>query len=186
MGGMLVPRMTKVQKMAIGSPANGLLVYQTDDTIGFWYYNQTTWIPVMWSITAGNGLTGGQIYSNGTIDLANTTVAPGTYGNTDSMTTFTVNAMGQLTFAGLIPIADRDSTNELQKLTFSNDTLFLSQDSFVVLNYDRDTLNEIQRLTFSNDTVYLSKDSFFVFPRRTTKTLQMSCSTCLTETIRFF
>jgi len=34
-GGMLVPRMTKVQKMAIGSPANGLLVYQTDDTIGF-------------------------------------------------------------------------------------------------------------------------------------------------------
>ncbi|MFT7590900.1 MAG: hypothetical protein ACI9UJ_000818, partial [bacterium] len=50
-GGLLVPRMTKVQKLTIASPANGLLVYQTDDTIGFWYYEQNVWLPVMWSIT---------------------------------------------------------------------------------------------------------------------------------------
>lgn len=41
--GFLVPRMTQVQRTAIGSPANGLLVYQTDNTRGFWYYDATTW-----------------------------------------------------------------------------------------------------------------------------------------------
>src|SRR6187200_1896312 len=41
--GMLVPRMTAAQRIAIGTPANGLLVYQTDAPIGFWYYNGTSW-----------------------------------------------------------------------------------------------------------------------------------------------
>ena len=72
--GMLVPRLTKAQRLAIVIPANGLLAYQTDDTIGFWYYDQTTWVPLMVSVTAGNGLNGGQIFSSGTIDLANTSV----------------------------------------------------------------------------------------------------------------
>jgi hypothetical protein len=34
--GFLVPRMTSAQKAAIASPANGLLVYQTDGTAGFY------------------------------------------------------------------------------------------------------------------------------------------------------
>lgn len=33
-GGILLPRMTKAQRDAIGSPANGLLIYQTDGTAG--------------------------------------------------------------------------------------------------------------------------------------------------------
>ena len=33
--GFLVPRMTEAQKNAISSPAQGLLIYQTDGTIGF-------------------------------------------------------------------------------------------------------------------------------------------------------
>lgn len=41
--GFLMPRMTKTQKNAISSPANGLLIYQTDDTTGFWFYNGTAW-----------------------------------------------------------------------------------------------------------------------------------------------
>ncbi|HEX7846870.1 MAG TPA: hypothetical protein VF476_13795, partial [Chitinophagaceae bacterium] len=40
--GMLVPRMTTVQRTAIVSPANGLLVYDTDAK-SFWYYNGTLW-----------------------------------------------------------------------------------------------------------------------------------------------
>jgi len=39
--GLLVPRMTEAQKMAIVSPANGLLIFQTDNSIGFWYYDAT-------------------------------------------------------------------------------------------------------------------------------------------------
>ena len=42
--GMLVPRMTQAQKLAISSAATGLLIYQTDNTKGFWYYDGTTWV----------------------------------------------------------------------------------------------------------------------------------------------
>ena len=48
--GMLVPRMTTAQRTAIVSPANGLLVYDTD-VKSFWYYNGTAWT----NITAASG-----------------------------------------------------------------------------------------------------------------------------------
>ncbi|WP_448528327.1 hypothetical protein [Raineya sp.] len=41
--GLLVPRMTLAQRGAIASPANGLLIYQTDGLVGFWYYDGTNW-----------------------------------------------------------------------------------------------------------------------------------------------
>ncbi len=41
--GVLVPRMTQAQKNAIVSPALGLLIFQTDNTTGFYYYN-TGWV----------------------------------------------------------------------------------------------------------------------------------------------
>jgi hypothetical protein len=41
--GFLAPRMTETQKNAITSPAVGLLVYQTDATAGFYFYDGTTW-----------------------------------------------------------------------------------------------------------------------------------------------
>jgi len=37
--GMLVPRMLQSERSAIGSPAQGLIVFQTDQTSGFYYYN---------------------------------------------------------------------------------------------------------------------------------------------------
>ena len=40
--GVLVPRMTAAEKVAIASPANGLLIFQTDGVSGFWYYNSIT------------------------------------------------------------------------------------------------------------------------------------------------
>src|ERR1700748_3333865 len=51
--GFLAPRMTQVQRSAIATPADGLLVYQTDATKGFYYYNGTTaaWV----QLTAGTG-----------------------------------------------------------------------------------------------------------------------------------
>lgn len=41
--GILIPRMTMAQKNAISLPATGLLIYQTNDTPGFYYYNGTAW-----------------------------------------------------------------------------------------------------------------------------------------------
>lgn len=43
--GMLTPRMTEAQKLAIASPATGLLIYQTDNASGFWFYNGVAWMP---------------------------------------------------------------------------------------------------------------------------------------------
>jgi len=40
--GVLIPRMSSEQRTAIGSPAEGLIVYDTD-TKGFWYYSNNTW-----------------------------------------------------------------------------------------------------------------------------------------------
>jgi len=42
--GMLIPRMDSTQRVAIASPATGLLVYQTDGTDGFYFYNGTEWV----------------------------------------------------------------------------------------------------------------------------------------------
>ena len=38
-GGLLVPRMTETQRDAISPAATGLMIYQTDGTAGFYYYN---------------------------------------------------------------------------------------------------------------------------------------------------
>ena len=41
--GILIPRMTMNQRMVIQNPAEGLMVYQTDSNIGFWYFDGTEW-----------------------------------------------------------------------------------------------------------------------------------------------
>jgi FG-GAP repeat len=40
--GLLVPRMTETQKNQIASPSNGLMVFQTDGTSGFYYFESNT------------------------------------------------------------------------------------------------------------------------------------------------
>ena len=40
--GVLVPRMSTIQRSSLPSPANGLLVYD-NDTKGFWYFNGVDW-----------------------------------------------------------------------------------------------------------------------------------------------
>lgn len=61
---------------------------------------------------------------------------------------------------------DSSVTNEIQVLSMSNDTLYLSNGGFAVLpsNFDNDSTNEIQLLSVSNDTVYLSNGGFVVMP----------------------
>ena len=43
--GMLTPRMTESERDLIATPATGLLIYQTDNTPGFYYYNSSAWVP---------------------------------------------------------------------------------------------------------------------------------------------
>ncbi len=61
--GFLTPRMTQAQRLAITSPTDGLLVYQTDLSKGFYNYNATTalWVPLsasagtQWSLSGNTG-----------------------------------------------------------------------------------------------------------------------------------
>jgi hypothetical protein len=43
--GFLMPRMTMAQRDLIPSPATGLLIFQTNNTPGFYYYDGAAWVP---------------------------------------------------------------------------------------------------------------------------------------------
>lgn len=67
--GFLVPRMTLVQRNAIVAPATGLLIYQTNSTPGFYYFNGTIWTTFTgssWSLLGNSG-------TNPTINKVGTT-----------------------------------------------------------------------------------------------------------------
>jgi hypothetical protein len=65
--GMLIPRVTNAQKNAISSPATGLLVYQTDGSPGFWFYNGATWKNLANSSASSPGLATFSSLDNGTM-----------------------------------------------------------------------------------------------------------------------
>ena len=50
-GGILIPRLTQSQRDAIALPATGLMIYQTNEISGFYFYNGTAWTKI-------NGATG--------------------------------------------------------------------------------------------------------------------------------
>ena len=92
---------------------------------------------------------------------------------------FTLSAVQQLMSVPYAFLADRalnvddadaDPSNELQALSISNDTLYLSSGGFVVLpsdqinDADADPTNELQVISMSNDTLYLSSGGFVVLP----------------------
>ena len=55
--GILIPRMTSAQRTTIATPAQGLLVYDTN-TNSFWFYNASTWTNLVssgWALTGNSG-----------------------------------------------------------------------------------------------------------------------------------
>jgi hypothetical protein len=133
--GILIPRLTRAQKFLINTPANGLLIYQTDDTMGFWYYETNKWVPLMRSMNFGKGLTGGFIQGKGTVDVSKPGVTAGTFGNNNEYPVLSINDYGQVTVAGTKKFIDNDTMNEIQKIRLSKDTVYLSKNGgFVHLN----------------------------------------------------
>ncbi|MFC2086490.1 hypothetical protein ACFLQ9_02095, partial [Bacteroidota bacterium] len=65
---------------------------------------------------------------------------------------------------------DADSTNELQTLSLSNDTIYLTNGEFVKLpadqidDADANPSNELQAISISNDTIYLNNGGFVKLP----------------------
>jgi hypothetical protein len=72
--GILIPRVTSAQKTAIVLPATGLLVYQTDGTAGFYFFNGSSWAPL--SSAAQGPLSGwattGNIGTDSTVNFIGT------------------------------------------------------------------------------------------------------------------
>jgi hypothetical protein len=110
--GVLIPRMTAAEKLAIPSPADGLLVYQTDGIKGFYFYNTTSG----WTLlTQGSG---GIASLNGLTASAQTFSTPGTFGTSpnwlSSGSTHTLNipiASSPAVNAGLISNANWNTFN---------------------------------------------------------------------------
>ena len=77
--GLLITRLSETQKNGISNPATGLLIYQTNNESGFWYYTGSTWVPFATKYTFTNGLNetnnlaklGGDLTENTTITLNN-------------------------------------------------------------------------------------------------------------------
>jgi hypothetical protein len=55
--------MTQTQRNGISNPATGLLIFQTDNTPGFYYYNGTTWA-ALGGAAGGGGSSGYNATSN--------------------------------------------------------------------------------------------------------------------------
>lgn len=53
--GILISRMTEVQRQAITTPANGLLVYQVDIDTGFYFYKYDHWVKLDAGGSGGGG-----------------------------------------------------------------------------------------------------------------------------------
>lgn len=66
--GLLVPRLTMAQRDGIASPATGLIIYQTDNTVGFYYYNGSSWERLITESESGADgdwtISGNNIYSS--------------------------------------------------------------------------------------------------------------------------
>jgi hypothetical protein len=101
--GLLIPRMTLTQKGNIASPANGLLIYQTDGVPGF-YVNTGTSSSAVWTrvnmdwVKTGNDIayTAGNVSTTGTLTGGNSSTSSisgfSANINTQSGTNYTIDA----------------------------------------------------------------------------------------------
>lgn len=63
--GLLIPRMLGIQKDSIMDPAEGLIVYQTDGDIGFYFYSELEWIKLS-TVSKIDDLSDGKSKGDGT------------------------------------------------------------------------------------------------------------------------
>lgn len=110
--GLLIPRMTKAQRESItlAAAANGLLVYQTDDVVGFYVNNSSTTTPSWtrlnsdWTRSSNNiSYTAGNISTSGALTGGNS--------DTSSISGFSANITS---VAANYPLAASDNGKVIQ------------------------------------------------------------------------
>lgn len=100
--GFLLPRMTQSNRNLISSPATSLLIYQTDNTPGFYYYDGSNWIRLIsGSINLATEVTGIlPIANGGTNTNATPTAGAIAYGTGSAYAFSSVGTNGYLLTSG--------------------------------------------------------------------------------------
>lgn len=132
-GGILIPRMTKAQRNGIVAPATGLLIYQTNNTPGFYYYNGNAWKAINSGSFTETDPQVGEIDSNkvpkwdgsklvtGSIDDVSGSIGVGTNGGSQYRINSSVHAPGD----GGIQLLGRSALRgESNSYTGSTDNVF--------------------------------------------------------------
>lgn len=116
--GLLISRMSQTDRDAITAPATGLLIYQTDNTPGFYYFTGVIWSPFSgadldWTIT------GADIYNANTGNVGINTTTPTAPLHVESI------SLGTGTFtqdfeSGLAPLTTSGDANWFVQTTSAN------------------------------------------------------------------
>jgi len=104
-GGLLIPRMTVDQRDTISSPSEGLMIYQLNGTVGFYFYDGTAWTKIdgVAGTPGANGTNGSDGASAYAVWLA--------AGNTGTETEFLTALIGQQGQQGVVGTTGTPGTN---------------------------------------------------------------------------
>jgi len=165
--GFLTPRMTSSQRTNIVTPATGLLVYQTDGTAGFYYYNGSVWV--------FNGIGTDGIYGGSGIIPTSVTATL-----TDNLTfgtdllyldeTSSKIGIGTATPTSIVDITN--NANSETKLSINNSTAGTSAQSVLSLISDTTSFNLVSNssliATDSSDAIVSVTGGNTIFTNQTT------------------
>jgi hypothetical protein len=116
--GLLLPRMTLAQRNAIASPAQGLIIYQTNGVTGFYFYD-SGWKPVADHL--GNHI------ATQDIQLNNNRIA----NNTDTSIGISMNNRGAVTLRGKAVSTIPADTVAKDNFVLGNDGSFLARGKYL-------------------------------------------------------
>jgi len=128
--GILIPRMNLQQRDAILNPAQGLMVFVTNDT-SFYYFNGDLWLPLRTTVLGGEGgdyipgtgiTINGNIINNASPDQIITLTGTGATTITGAYPNFEINSIDE------VEDGDSDPGNELQTLSLQGNQLILDRD----------------------------------------------------------
>lgn len=119
--GILIPRLTKTQRESITltTAANGLLVYQTDDIVGFYVNNSTTTTP-SWTRLNSDWIKSGNNISYSAGNISTTGAITGGNSDTSSISGFSANITS---VAANYPLTAADNGKVIQATSASAITI---------------------------------------------------------------
>lgn len=151
--GVLIPRLSQAQRDAINNPANSLLIYQTDNTPGFYYWNGSQWVMLGLSNhthstltfnNSGTGSSSGSIYNGssalivsyntiGAVGGSGTATQVAFWNNTNTLSSsanlFWDNSNIRLGVGTSSPLARIHATGEIFSTSSYGDIVYIGGDN---------------------------------------------------------